>query len=236
LSVVNLIDSVYILIEDTTKTSAELEPIICRMSKVIEEIIRTDTMFGFTQMMRATAHNLAGLFPFEIERFGAIDCIYPLMSTVPNLWMTRNFGNKDIMCYSLMSNSWSAMERFAYITLSRDEEMGVDYAAVFLVNTIDTLINAVVISFYDEEGNQIEGPLGLKEIDASDAEASCVRLFFSLEAFMHNIANSLGMTITYNTGKEIVSMTGMPGLTFKEQLNCCPRLKTKIEDTVFFKK
>lgn len=230
LVVVNLIDSVYNLMEDPTKTSTDLEPSICKLSEVMGETICTDTMFGFTQMMRATAHNFTSLFPFDLERLGAINCVYHLMGTVPNLWLTRNYEKGDMMCNSLIVDSWSAMERFAYVVLSSNEETGADYAAVILVNSIDTVIDAVVISFFDEEGNQIEGPLGLGEIDASDAETGCVRLYMSLKVFMHNIANSLGMTITYNTGKETISMAGILGLTFKEQLESCPRLKAIMED------
>lgn len=230
LSVISLIDSVYTMIEDSTKSAAELEQPICRMSKAIEEAVCSDSIIGFGRMMRATARNFAGMFPSNMERLGEIDCVFPLMGAIPNLWLTVSNETGDMMCYSLFANSWSSMGRYADIVFSSNVEPGLDYAAIILVNYIDTTIDAVVVSFHDNEGNLITGPLGFIESDVSDAENGCVWLLMSPDVFMHNIANSHTMTISYNTGNETVSMTGMPGLTFKEQLENCPRLKRILDE------
>ena len=225
LSVINLIDSVYTMIGDSTKTTAELEQPICRMSKAIEDAVCSDSIIGFGRMMRATACNLAGVFPSDIERLGEIDCIFPLMGIIPNLWLTVSNETGDMMCNTLFANSWYSMGRYADIVFSSNIEPELDYAAIILVNYIDTTIDAIVVSFHDEEGNLITGPLGFIESDVSDAANGCVWLLMSPEVFMRNIAISHTMTITYNTGHETVSMTGMPGLSFKDQLEKCPRLK-----------
>lgn len=233
LSVISLIDSVYSMIEDSTKSAVELEQPICRMSKAIEEAVCSDSIIGFGRMMRATARNFAGMFPSDMERLGEIDCVFPLMGVIPNLWLTVSNEMGDMMCNTLFADSWSSMGRYVDIVFSSNIEPEHDYAAVILVNNIDTTIDAVVVSFHDNEGNLITGSLGFIESDVSDAENGCVWLLMSTDVFMHNIVNSHTMTITYNTRHETVSMTGMPGLTFKEQLESCPRLKAIMEDTVF---
>lgn len=231
LAVIGLIDSVYALIGDGKTKTDELEQPICRMSKAIDEAIRTDTSFEFAQMMRATARNFGGLFLSDLECLGNNDCAVSLMASAPNLWLTVSNETGDLMCNSLFPDSWSSMDRFAYIVFSMNEESEVSYAAIILVNSIDTTIDGIVISFYDKEGNLISAPLGFGEFDMSDAENGCVRLFMLPDVFMQNILNSNIMTISYNTGKETVSMTGMPSLTFREQLENCPQLKAKMIET-----
>lgn len=230
LAVICLIDSVYTLLGDSKTPTTELEQTICRMSAAIDESIRTDTMFEFTQMMRATARNFGGLFLSDLERLGDNGCVASLTASAPNLWLTVSNETGDLMCYSLFPDSWSSMDRFAYIVFSMNEESGVSYAAVILVNSIDTTIDEIVISFYDNDGNLLSAPLGFGEFDINDAENGCVRLFMLPDVFMQNILNSNVMTISYNTGKETVSMTGMPILTFREQLKNCPRLKAKMHE------
>ena len=230
LSTISLIDSVYMLLGDSKTPTAELEQPICRMSKAIDEAIRTDTSFEFAQMMRATARNSGGLFLSDMERLGDNDCTVSLMASAPNLWLTVSNETGDLMCNSLFPDSWSSMDRFAYIVFSMNEESEVSYSAIILVNSIDTKIDEIVISFYDKEGNLISAPLGFGEFDMSNAENGSVRLFMLPDVFMQNILNSNVMTISYNTGKDTVSMTGMPSLTFREQLENCPRLKALINE------
>lgn len=230
LSTISLIDSVYMLLGDSKTPTAELEQPICRMSKSIDEAIRTDTSFEFAQMMRATARNFGGLFLSDLERLGNNDCAVSLMASAPNLWLTVSNETGDLMCNSLFPDSWSSMDRFAYIVFSMNEESEVSYSAIILVNSIDTTIDEIVISFYDKEGNLISATLGFGEFGMSDAENGCVRLFMMPDVLMQNILNSNVMTISYNTGKDTVSMTSMPSLTIREQLDSCPRIKALINE------
>ena len=231
LSIISLIDTVYTLLGNNKTTAAELAQPICRMSTAIDEAIRTDTMFEFTQMMRATARNLGGFFLSELELLKDSNCAFSLSSSSPNLWLAVSNKTGDFMCNSLFPNSWSAMDRFAYIVFSVNEETEMSYAAVILVNSIDTTIDEIVISFFDKEGNLLSAPLGFGEFDMSDAENGCVRLFMLPDVFLQNILNSNVMTISYNTGKEMASMTGMPSMTFREQMDVCTRIKAKMIET-----
>ena len=57
LSLINLIDSVYCFLEDSTQSVEAHSNQVCRMIDRMADVIANDSAFEFTLMMRATADN-----------------------------------------------------------------------------------------------------------------------------------------------------------------------------------
>lgn len=229
-SVIDIIDSAYRQLRDSSVSTAELEQYICRMNNAIEDAILNDTSLLFPHMMRATAHNFGGtIFPYDLDRLGNIECAFSLTVTLPYLWQTLSNETCDLMTLSLCENSYSSLARSAFVVLYKNDNSDTgyygNYAAVFLTDAIDTSISSVVIHLYDTNGNQLEGTLGYGGVDVSVTDNNDVRLFFSLDDFIGALSKSETMTITYQTSSGEVSMTALHGQTFREQLKDCPRLK-----------
>ena len=225
-SVIDIIDSAYWQLGDSTVSTAELEPYICRMNSAIEKAILNDTSLMFPHMMRATARNFGGtIFPYDLDRLGNIECALSLTVKSPNLWQTSSNETGDLMTLSLCENSYSSLVRNAFIVLCKNDDYG-DYAAIFLSDGIDTSIASVVIHMYDEEGNSLDGTLSYDGVTVTDDNT--VELFFALDDFMDVLSKSETITITYQTTNGEVEMTALFGEMFREQVKECPRLKTMI--------
>jgi hypothetical protein len=227
-SVIDIIDSTYSIISDSTVSTTNLEPYVCRMNAAIEYAILNDTSLMFTHMMRATARNFGGtIFPYDLERIGSIECALSLTVTTPYLWQTSSNETGDLMALSLCENSYSSMARNAFVLLYKSDlytgHYG-NYAAILLSDGIDTSIVSFVIHLYDEEGASLDGTLGYGGVDASVTDENIVQLFFTLDDFLDALSKSETMTITYQTASGEVSMTALHGQTFRKQIKDCPRL------------
>ena len=106
LALVDLVDSVYYLIMDSTVSAETLEEPICKMKRQIENVILNDSLYNFTQMMRASARYVGYGVVFDTNRNSKSLCKHGLdLVTNSFLWQTCSDESKDFMYTSLFGES-----------------------------------------------------------------------------------------------------------------------------------
>lgn len=224
LALIDLVDSVYYLMMDSTVSAEILEEPIGKMKRQIENVILTDSVFEFTQMMRASARYIGYCNAFDTNR--NTKSLYELgfdLITDSFLWQTYKDETMDLMYTSLFDKSWEAMKRKANIILSATDDDHM--ASVVLTNYCDTTMDNIRIAFDDEDGN----PMGVIFehdclVDSSRADSGVKEMFIPLDVLMRCINTSSTWNITYETGTDTVTLAGVPNYFFSEQLKDCPRL------------
>ena len=229
LALVDLVDSVYYLIIDSTVSAETLEEPISKMKKQIEEVILNDSSYYFTQMMRAAARYIG----YGIALDTNIASLYELGSdliTDSFLWQTYSDKSIDLMYTSLFNKSWDAMERKANIILTTTDDNTTNMASIVFTNFYDITMDNIRIAFDNEDGN----PLGVIFeydcfVDSSRADDGVKEMLIPLDLLMRCINISSTWNITYETGRDTVMLAGVPNYFFYEQLKDCPRLLARME-------
>ena len=231
LALIDLVDSVYYLMMDSTVSAETLEEPISKMKRQIENVILTDSVFEFTQMMRATARYISYGIAFDTNR--NTKSLYEHgfdLITDTFLWQTYRDESMDLMYTSLFDKSWEAMKRKANIILSATDHDTTNMASVVLTNFLDITMDNIRIAFDDEDGN----PMGVIFehdcfVDSSRADRGVKEMFIPLDLLMRFINTSSTWNITYETGRDTVTLIGVPNYFFSEQLKDCPRLLARME-------
>jgi len=229
LALIDLVDSVYYLIIDSTVSEETLEGPICRMTERIEEVLVNDSLYGFTQMMRASAQYISYCIIFDENRASLYEYGFNLISD-SFLWHTYSGESMDMMYTSLFDKSWEAIERKANITLSTTDDDTINIASIVITNFYDYAMENIKIAFDDEEGN----PMGVffeKDffVDSTNADKGVKEILLPMDVLMKYINLSSTWSITYETSHDTVSLAGVPNYYFYEQLRDCPRLLARME-------
>lgn len=229
LALVDLVDSVYYLMMDSTVSAETLKEPICKLKKQIENAILNDSLFEFTQMMRVSARYIGYCIVSDENRAS----LYELGSDFINdtfLWQTYSDESIDLMYTSLFGNSWEALEREANIILTTTDNDTTNMASIVFTNFYDITMNNIKIAFYDEDDNPM-GVIFERDcfVDSSRSDGGAKEMLIPLDLLMRCINTSRTWNITYETGKDTVTLAGMLNYFFNEQLKDCPRLLARME-------
>ena len=228
LAVVDQIISVFDMIDDTTISAEQLEGPICKMKETIEHVIDTDGYFEFTQMMRATARNIAGRMPVDNRLM--TDCVVDLMLE-DCLWQTFSNDSIDFMATSLFYNSWQAIARKVNIIFTKSDNDENVYAEMIFTNLIDTAMDNLNVFFLQDKDTVLA--LTNDDIlyaDNSDAYVGVMRTLVSPSFMIDAMLNTNTIIVSYDTPNEHIEYISFPQIHFGEQINDCPRLKKKVDE------
>lgn len=224
LSLINLIDSVYYFLEDSTQSVEAHSDQVCRMLDRMADVIANDSAFEFTLMMRATADNFWAQSPRD-ERILQCDCSSESISRLMD-WQTVYSTDVELMCYTITPDPWQTPWHFAnmILTIGKDDE---DPLASFVItNFQDYKMDSVQIAFYDST-NTVVDVLYEDEVfvDSSNAAGGVKTLLMPYKYLIRMLSHSTDVIVSYKTTEGWYSMRGFPQKNFKKNLNNCPRLR-----------
>ena len=100
LSLINLIDSVYYFLEDSTQSVEAHSDQVCRMLDLMADVIANDSVFEFTLMMRATESNFWWQASSD-DRIYQCDCSAESISRFVE-WQTIYSPDVELMGYTII--------------------------------------------------------------------------------------------------------------------------------------
>ena len=231
LAVINHIDTVYQLIEDSTANNELLCTKLCQLKDELVDFIVHDSSLEFPLMMRATALNLYGKLcnnPWMLKT----DCPCSIMDylLIDAHWYTSSREHFDMMYTTFIGQSWQAPYRFANMMFSKEDGNELALVSLIVYNYIDTAINNLQITFTNVDGS-VTGRLTEKDVyvDSNNVEGGTKMMVLPPMLVMDALTESRNITITYETPHETVEMTGFPHVFFTEQIEDCPRLKKVLD-------
>lgn len=224
LSLINLIDSVYYFLEDSTQTVEAHSDQVCRMLDRMAEVIANDSAFEFTLMMRATADNFMAQTPRD-ERILQCDCSSESISRLMD-WQTIYTPDIELMCYTIIPISWQTPWHFANMILTMEKDDEEPLASFVITNYENFQMDSVQIAFYDSTYTLVD-VVYENEIyaDSSNAAGGVKTLLLPYKYLIRILSRSTSVDVAYKTTEGWYSMRGFPQRNFKKNLNDCPRLK-----------
>lgn len=224
LSLINLIDSVYYFLEDSTQSVEAHSNQVCRMLDQMADVIAYDSVFEFTLMMRATASNFWWQASKD-DRIYQYDCSGESITRFVE-WQTINSTDVELMCYTIIPTSWQAPWHFANIILTIGKDAEEPLACFVITNYENFRMDSVQITFYDSTFTLMDV---VQEdevyVDSTNAAGGVKTLLMPYKYLTNILSQSLFMCVSYKTTDGWYSMKGGPGASFKEQIEDCPRLK-----------
>lgn len=229
MAVIEQIDSVYRLVEDSANDADILKGPICRMKDNIEFALDNDTSFEFFFMMQATARNFLGLLMYD-ERILHCSCAIDL-SMSGLTWITYSDEEEDNMCFAIYANSWESFGKYALLRLHKSDGDPSLSISLFIQNSIDNRLDDVIITAYDINNNAI-GELYEKDldVDTSGMEVGIKILSLPQDVMIDWLLHSSAITISYNTSVNFCSLNGFPHSMFSRQVNECPRIASVLKE------
>ena len=224
LSLINLIDSVYYFLEDSTQSVEAHSDQVCRMLDRMAEVIANDSAFEFTLMMRATADNFMAQTPRD-ERILQCDCSSESISRLMD-WQTIYTPDIELMCYTIIPISWQTPWHFANMILTMEKDDEEPLASFVITNYENFQMDSVQIAFYDSTYTLVD-VVYENEIyaDSSNAAGGVKTLLLPYKYLIRILSRSTSVDVAYKTTEGWFSMRGFPQRNFKKNLNDCSRLK-----------
>lgn len=224
LSLINLIDSVYYFLEDSTQSVEAHSDQVCRMLDRMAEVIANDSAFEFTLMMRATADNFMAQTPRD-ERILQCDCSSESISRLMD-WQTIYTPDIELMCYTIIPTYWQTPWHFANMILTMEKYDEEPLASFVITNYENFQMDSVQIAFYDSTYTLVD-VVYENEIyaDSSNAAGGVKTLLMPYKYLIRMLSHSASVSVAYKTTEGWYSMRGFPQRNFKKNLNDCPRLK-----------
>ncbi len=228
LSLINLIDSVYYFLEDSTQSVEAHSDQVCRMLDQMADVIANDSVFEFTLMMRATESNFWWQASND-DRVYQCDCSAESISRFVE-WQTIYSPDVELMGYTIIPISWQAPWHFANIIFTMVEDDEVPLATFVITNYENFQLDSVQITFYDSLDNVLDV---VHEndvyVDSSNVSNGVKTVVMPPKYMMLALSQSLFVEVSYKTTEGWYYMKGGPGATFVEQINDCPRLKKVLD-------
>lgn len=224
LALINLIDSVYYFLEDSTQSVEAHSDQVCRMLDQMADVIANDSVFEFTLMMRATADNFMAQTPRD-ERILQCDCSSESISRLMD-WQTIYTPDIELMCYTIIPTSWQTPWHFANMILTMEKDDEEPLASFVITNYENFQMDSVQIAFYDSTYTLVD-VVYENEIyaDSSNAAGGVETLLLPYKYLIRILSRSTSVDVAYKTTEGWYSMRGFPQRNFKKNLNDCPRLK-----------
>ena len=232
LAIIDQIDTLYRLVEDSTSDSELLCSKLCRLQNTISDAIVQDSSLVFPLMMRATARNFYGKIANNPWLFD-LDCECNILGylVADAVWYTSSRENFDLMYTSIIGLSWQAPDRFANLVLSKEDGNELAMAMLIVYNYMDTIISNLQLTITDSEGTLL---YRLTEDDTYiDQPDACIkRMSLPPYLVMEGLAADGTLTVSYETPHGTLEMIGLPHVFFKEQIEVCPRLKEVLKQAL----
>ena len=236
LAIIDQIDKVYYLIEDSTSDKTRLCNKLCQLQNTIGDAIMHDTLAEFSLMMRATARNFYGVL-YNNTWLYDLDCSCNVLDylLLDSKWYTSSDEKRDLMYTSIIGQSWQAPYRSVDLILLADDSNFGAQIEMILYNYIDTVMNDLQIILTDSLGNAIDTLSKSKggfiyEVPEESPDGT-KKIFLPLEIIKW-LAQNGTITIYYETPHDTVEMVGYPQISFMEQLYECPRLKKILDYSI----
>jgi len=230
LAIIDQIDTLYRLIEDSTENTDLLCKKICQTQGIISDAIVHDSSLVFSQMMRATARNLYGQIynnPWLLKLGCGCEVLEYLF--IDSRWYTSSRENFDIMYTTMLGLSWEAPYRFANMVLTKGDDSELATAMLIVYNYADTVIDNLQVSFTDSE-NAVIDRLTEEDTYVDVPDTGVKRMMMPPYLVMNALASGGTMTISYDTLNGRVEIVGTPQIHFLEQIEDCPRLKAVLQE------
>ena len=229
LSLINLIDSVYYFLEDSTQSVEAHSGQVCRMIDQMADVIANDSVFEFTLMMRATASNFLWQASKD-DRFYQCDCSGESVSRLM-AWQTVYSTDVELMCYTIIPTSWQAPWHFANIILTIGKDDEEPLSSFVITNYEDFQMDSIQITFYDSVYTVLDVVYENEVyVDSTNAARGVKTLLMPYKYLMQMLSQSLFVDVSYKTKEGWYSMKGGPGASFKEQIKDCTRLKMVLDE------
>lgn len=223
LAIIDQIDSVYRLVEDSTVSEGVLKDPICRMKANIESAMSNDTSFPFFYLMQATVRNFSGLLLSD-ERLLHCSCAIDIMP-LGFKWKTISDQDGDWMCYPMYARSWDALDEYALIIVRKTDDDSSLSTVIILNNNVDGEMQEIEIAVYDYDNNPIDVLYEYElSVDSSEMEMGIKRLTIPDGRLIDWLYNSHAMTITFKTSNGLYQINGFPNAGFEQQIKECPRI------------
>lgn len=223
LAIIDQIDSVYRLVEDSTVSEGVLKDQICRMKANIESAMSNDTSFPFFYLMQATVRNFSGLLLSD-ERLLHCSCAIDIMP-LGFKWKTISDQDGDWMCYPMYARSWDALDEYALIIVRKTDDDSSLSTVIILNNNVDGEMEEIEIAVYDYDNNPIDVLYEYElSVDSSEMEMGIKRLTIPNWRLIDWLYNSYAMTITFKTSNGLYQINGFPNAGFEQQIKECPRI------------
>ena len=233
LSLINLIDSVYYFLEDSTQSVEAHSNQVCRMVDQIADVIANDSVFEFTLMMRATASNFWSQASKD-DRIYQCNCSGESISRFVE-WQTVSFTDVELMCFTVIPRSWEAPWHFANIILTIGKDDEEPLSSFVITNYEDFQMDSIQITFYDSVHTVLDVVYENEVyVDSTNAARGVKTLLMPYKYLMQMLSQSLFVDVSYKTKEGWYSMPGGPGASFKVQIEDCPRLNEALDKITHF--
>lgn len=226
LDLINIIDSVYQFIEDSTTSMEDYCESICRMKDGIKEAIVHDEELEFRCMMRATALNYWG-YALKDKRFFECGCSGKVIESF-TAWHTLVTDTADFMSFIFIPVSWLAPAYYAELVLIKLDNAEEPLAGLNVVNKEDFVMDRIQLQFCDSaEIVTVEFNENELLVDSTDVNSGRKIILLPFEEVMKDLLNSKEMILTfYNALGDKIEIFGLPHASFTKQVGDCPRLQS----------
>lgn len=230
LDLINIIDTVYQFLEDSTASMDDYCNYICRMKEGINETIVHDEELKFRCMMRATAMNFWS-YALKDRRFFECSCSGEVLGSI-TLWHTITTDSADFMSFISIPVSWQASSYYAELGFIKHDDIEYPMAGVTVVNNEDKVMDKIQIQFCDST-NRITSKFNEDElyVDSTGIIVGLKILFLPYEEVVTAMLNSQQMIVTFfDASGEKREIWGVPHAAFLKQVGDCPRLQAEIKE------
>lgn len=235
MAIIDQIDTLYQLVEDTTKDTTLLCEKLCWVQEAINNAIVYDSSLVFPLMMRATARNfavtLANDHPSMFEAAFDCDCDVADYIIADTWWYTSSRERFDIMYTTFIGQSWQAPERFANLVLTKSDDSELATAQLIVYNYTDTVIDNLRLAFTDSVGNMMEQLTG-SDTYIEVLDAGVKQMMLPPYMLMNALVNNWTLILAFDTPQGTLDMVGFPHIHFLEQVEDCPRLKAVLREAL----
>lgn len=234
-TIIDQIDTLYRLVEDSTKDTTLLCDKLCWVQEAIDDAIVHDSSLVFPLMMRATARNFAGLLandrPSMLDAAFNCDCDVADCMIADTWWNTSSREHLDVMYTTFMGRSWQAPELFANLLLMKGDDREMATAQLMVYNYTDAVVDNLQVAFTDSVGN-VMGWLTESDTYIDKPEANVKRMMLPPDMLMNALRANWALSLTFDTPQGRMEIVGFPGIHFLEQVEGCPRLKAALKEAM----
>ena len=235
MAIIDQIDTLYRLVEDSTKDTTLLCEKLCWVQEAIDDAIVHDSSLVFPLMMRATARNFAGILandrPSMLDDAFDCDCDVADFMIADNWWYTSSRERFDIMYTTFVGQSWQAPERFANLVLTKGDDSELAAAQMMVYNYTDTVIDSLQVAFIDRDGNMMER-LTESNTYTEILDAGVKRMMIPPYLLMNALVDNWTLMLSYDTPQGKMEMVGFPHIHLRKQIEDCPRLKAVLREAL----
>lgn len=184
-------------------------------------------------MMRATAHNFAGMLvndrPSMLEATFDCDSDVADFMIADTWWHTSSREHFDIMYTTFMGQSWQAPERFANLVLTKGDDSELATVQLIVYIYTDAVIDSLQVTFVDSAGN-VRDRLTEGDTYTEILDTGVKQMMLPPYLLMNALVSNWTLVLTFDTPQGTLDMVGFPHIHFQEQVEDCPRQKAVLRE------